>query len=357
MQMEEPRVLVTFDSMKYPNSGLFYFGKSLGGALIEQNKGQFMLNYYIHKRAIYRFENKVKLAELSKLHKVYFPFCNRFDLVHFTDQYCRLKPGKVNAKKVLTIHDLNPVHEKTRSARKMARYLKRLGKYISACDRIVAISHFVEKDILKYFPQAQNKITVIYNGADKLNAAEEYKPQYIPPKKFIFTIGQVSAKKNFHVLPALLADNDYQLVIAGIITPYKDKILEEAAKYNCTDRITITGTISDEDKAWYYQNCIAFVFPSLAEGFGLPVIEAMHFGKPVFLSKYTSLPEIGSDKAYYFDSFEPGIMQDAFLKGMQDFEQNNRAPELADYASRFSWDNTARQYLSLYLECLSLTTQ
>src|SRR3569833_473534 len=177
--MKKPRILITLDSMKYPNSGLFYFGKSLGNALIGQNNGQYKLNYYIHKRMTYRLDDKAELIELSKLHKFFFPLRNRYDLVHFTDQYCRLKPNKVNAKRILTIHDLNPVHEKIRSPKKMARYLKRLGKYISASDHVVAISNFVSQDILKYFPHAQNKLTVIYNGADKLEVVRDNKPEYI----------------------------------------------------------------------------------------------------------------------------------------------------------------------------------
>ena len=350
--MNKPRVLVTFDSMKYPNSGLFYFGKSLGNALIEQNNDKFDLTYYTHKRAPYRFDDKAKLINLSKLHKLIFPRYNRFDLVHFTDQYCRLKPNKVRAKRVLTIHDMNPVHEQLRSPKKMKKYLDRLGGYIDLCDKVVAISRFVAGDILKYFPQAENKIRVIYNGADKLKVKTGHQPAYLPRGKFLFTIGHVSAKKNFHVLPALLEGNDCQLIIAGIITPYQQKIFEEATKYNCGGRVVIAGTISDEDRAWYYQNCEAFVFPSVAEGFGLPVIEAMNFGKPVFLSTHTSLPEIGGDKAYYFDSFEGEQMQQVFSKGMEDFEKRGRAAEMITYAERFNWNNTALEYLSVYRECL-----
>ncbi len=126
-------------------------------------------------------------------------------------------------------------------------------------------------------------------------------------------------KKNFHVLPALLVGNDHELIISGVETPYKSKIMEEAEKFGVTDRVKITGTISEEDKAWYYKNCTAFVFPSIAEGFGLPVIEAMHFGKPVFLSTHTSLPEIGGDAAFYFPTFEPADMQATFANGMAEF--------------------------------------
>ena len=349
----KPVILLTFDSMKYPNSGFFSFGKSLGDAIVKQNKGRFKFYYYVHKRAEYLFNKTVSLVYLQKIHKLIFPEPNRFQLIHFTDQYCRLKPQKVNGKKIITIHDINPVHELRKPAHKIEKHLKKLRGYIETCDKIVTISHFVANDILKYFPEAKSKLSVIYNGADQLQVDEQHTPKYKPAKPFLFTIGYVSAKKNFHVLPALLANNNYELIISGIETSYKSQIMDEAKKFGCADRVIITGTISEEDKAWYYKNCAAFVFPSIAEGFGLPVIEAMHFGKPVFLSTYTSLPEIGGDAAYYFDSFEPEAMQKVFAKGMYEFEENNMRQKVIDHASQFDWQKTARQYLALYAECLA----
>jgi glycosyltransferase involved in cell wall biosynthesis len=346
-------VLVTFDSMKYPNSGFFSFGKSLGEALLIQNKDRFNFTYYVHKRSIYTFIGDVATIYLSKLHKLIFPGKSKYQLVHFSDQYCRLKPQRVSGKKILTIHDINPIHEKRKSERKVAKHIQKLRRYIELCDKIVTISNFVANDILTYFPEAKEKLSVIYNGADKLYAPEDHIPTYLPQKTFLFTIGFISAKKNFHVLPALLKGNDYELVISGVETPYKDKIMEEAQKHGCADRVTITGTISEYDKAWYYKNCEAFVFPSLAEGFGLPVIEAMHFGKPVFLSKFTSLPEIGGDAAFYFNNFEPEHMLHVLQEGLKEFDDKDLSSKAMAHAEQFDWQKTAQQYLKLYKECLT----
>jgi len=163
----------------------------------------------------------------------------------------------------------------------------------------------------------------------------------------------VVGKKNFHVLPALLDGNDLILVISGKESAYREKIMEEAKKHHCEERVIITGPISEADKAWYYQNCEAFVLPSKTEGFGLPVIEAMHFGKPVFLSNLTSLPEVGGDAAYYFDSFEPEAMQQVFDTGMKDFKENDKAAKVMAHAQKFDWNKSAQQYLALYRECLA----
>ena len=213
----------------------------------------------------------------------------------------------------------------------------------------MAISHFVSSDIKAHFPQAAPKLSVIYNGADRLIAPEGHKPAYLPESPFLFAIGILSPKKNFHVLPALLQKNDFRLVISGIVLEdYKQKLLSEAERLGVKDRIIITGPVSDLDKAWYYRHCTAFVFPSLAEGFGLPVIEAMYHGQPVFLSKKTSLPEIGGDAAYYFDHFDPEHMHQVFTDGLRHFQSNNLHERVVSHASQFTWGNTANEYLQLY---------
>jgi len=350
--MQKPKVLVTFDSMKDSNCGYFYFGTGLGDALIENNRNRFDLTFYMHRRTIYRFRDKVKLLFLSKFHKLFFPSKNKFDVVHLSDQTCRLHPGKVNAKKIMTIHDMNKVHLKFSKPHRIEVYLKELSALIAQVDKVVAISEFVANDVKHYFPEATNKVSVIYNGADKLTVPPSHQPTTVPSKPFLFTIGLLSVQKGFHLLPALLYNNDYELVISGIETPHKQTIIQEAEKYGCLDRVHITGPIEDADKAWYYQNCAAFVFPSRAEGFGLPVIEAMHFGKPAFLARKTSLPEVGGDVAYYFENFEPEHMQEVFNKGMQDFNARKPVDAIIKQAEKFSWENSANQYFALYEECL-----
>lgn len=350
----KPAILITFDSLKRATSGFFFFERSLGEELIRQNNNRFEISGYVHPKSIHTFQKIGGTIFKSLLHKVFFSKYNQFKLVHFTNQYCKLKPYRVKAKKILTIHDMNPVHEKNRSPYRHDKYLRRLGGYIDACDKIVTISHFVANDIIQYYPQAAGKLTVIYNGADKLTVTDDHIPAYRPQKKFLFTIGSLSAKKNFHVLPALLQNNDYELIVAGKITGYQEKIMEQAIKYNCAHRVIIPGLISDEDKAWYYKNCEAFAFPSIAEGFGLPVIEAMHFGKPVFLSKHTSLPEIGGHAAWYFNDFEADTMQEVFAKGMHEYYEKKLAASIMAHAAQFDWEITAKQYLKLYQECLGI---
>jgi glycosyltransferase involved in cell wall biosynthesis len=108
--------------------------------------------------------------------------------------------------------------------------------------------------------------------------------------------------------------------------------------------------VTEEDKYWYYKNCTAFTFPSLAEGFGLPVVEAMYFGKPLFLSSHTCLPEIGGDLAYYFDrDFDPEDMRAVFENGMNRYNQE-LGIRLRQRACDFSWEKCAASYLKIYRE-------
>ncbi|WP_214071984.1 glycosyltransferase family 1 protein [Mucilaginibacter sp. dw_454] len=350
--MSKPSVLVTFDSMKNPNSGYFSFGKGLGDALIKENSNRFKLTYYMFKNTIYFFNRLVEIIYLYRWHRFFFPFYNNFDVVHFTDQTCRLRPYRVNGKKIMTIHDINKVHLPGSKQHKIDKHINKLRSYMAHCDRIVAISQFVADDVLRFIPEIKGKLSVIHNGADKLYVTENYEPTYRPKKAFLFTIGLLSPQKGFHYIPVLLQGNDYELVISGIETPHKARILEEAEKYGCLDRLTLTGPIADEDKAWYFKNCSAFVFPSIAEGFGLPVIEAQYFGKPVFLAKATSLPEVGGSVAYYFNNFEPAHMQAVFNDGMKDYANNHREAAIIEHANQFSWENSAGKYLALYEEVL-----
>ena len=112
--------------------------------------------------------------------------------------------------------------------------------------------------------------------------------------------------------------------------------------------------IDDAQKAWAYAHCTGFLFPSLTEGFGLPPIEAMHFGKPVFLARRTCLPEIGGDAADYFDDFDAGSMRRVVEAGLARQREPGRADAIRAHAAQFDWDRAAGAYLDLYRRLLDL---
>ena len=131
----------------------------------------------------------------------------------------------------------------------------------------------------------------------------------------------------------------------------KKKIIQQAALHGVANRVKIIGPVSEQDKYWYYINCLAFLFPSLAEGFGAPAVEAMYYGKPTFLSTLTCLPEIGGNVAYYFHNFDPSSMQNEFEKGMHHYSSTNPKEAIINRTIYlFKWENAAAKYLKAYRE-------
>jgi glycosyltransferase involved in cell wall biosynthesis len=242
------------------------------------------------------------------------------------------------------------MHDENATLAKKEKYLQKIQMHINRADAVTAISHFAFDEMKKYLVLDDSKCSVIYNGCSISDSVVATPPARRPTGKFLFTIGTIVPKKNFHVLPALLVNNDYKLVISGVTQSdsYKHLIEKQAALFGVQERIQFTGPVSEPEKYWYMQNCEAFLFPSLAEGFGLPVVEAMHFSKPVLLSTCASLPEVGGNAAYYFSSFEPASMQDVLASSLQNYNAQSSHSHIRAQADKFSWDHSAQQYLAVY---------
>ncbi|TDQ09359.1 glycosyltransferase family 4 protein [Pedobacter metabolipauper] len=347
------KIVLDCERMKYEHTGLFEYCHQLGHALKKAKGQKDQLSYYLNPGLQKHFDPSDCFIDQNGLQKFIFPRIQNIDLWHTTYQLSAYIPHRKKTKRVLTIHDLNFLHE-GKADSKVKGYLHKLQKNIDLADHIVAISTFTKNDILSHLSIPDKPITVIYNGCAPLESSKESMPAYLPSKPFLFALGTVNPKKNFHVLVPLLVNNDLELIIAGKIEPaYKDKILAEAALHNVEARVKVTGPIHDHEKTWYYKNCKAFLFPSLAEGFGIPPIEAMRFGKPVFLSDKTSLPEIGGNLAYYFKSFDPSEMQQVFRNGMQDYQLKQPANEIIKHAEQFNWKNSAQAYIQVYRNTLN----
>lgn len=344
-------ILFDAERMKYPNTGLFYFCKQLASSLLQttiHSNTQFQL--LMPGNQAHQFEAGTTILPIQFWYKFHLPIFKQVDIWHTTSQDSAYFPFHFKKPIVFTIHDLNYFHDQRKSIAKRNSWLKQLQKRVDASSHIVFISEYTAKDVETYIQLKGKPFSIIYNGCNFKESAQFSKPDHTPSTPFIFSIGTIAAKKNFHVLPALLANNELKLVIAGITqqTAYLQQIINEAKRWGVADRLIFTGAISENDKQWYYANCAAFVFPSLSEGFGLPLVEAMHFGKPVFISNATSLPEIAGDAAYIFPDFDPANMQAIFAAGMKDFSANNRTSKVMARAALFSWDEAAAAYLRIY---------
>jgi len=346
-------IVIDCERMKYPHTGLYHYCLQLGNALMkERDVQQEQLYFYLPQKEQGVFGEGVQYLPQDSLHKFYIPSLKGKKIWHSTYQGTMYYPRRRNMKVVLTIHDINFMYDHHKPAAKKEKYLKQLQQKIERADHVVAISRYVLDDVRQYINLDNKPATVIYNGCNITGSlANIQPPAQAPQQPFLYTIGTITHKKNFHVLPALLAKNDYMLVISGIVQSeaYKQEIIAEAKKWGVEDRVIFTGSISENDKYWYYQHCTAFVFPSLAEGFGLPVVEAMHFGRPVILSTLTSLPEVGGEVAYYFENFDAASMQEVLANSLAHYDSTpGKGDSIRQRAALFNWEDTARAYLDIY---------
>jgi len=337
--------------LKNMNSGLGQFCFHLGHAINQQNN-TFDLTYYLPERCEAIFGNGLHYLRASPWHRLLgVPL--HANLFHWLYQGSPYWPKQRDTKVVLTVHDLNFTVKYSGWRRKFK--MDELQRQADRADRIVSISNYTRHEILRHLEVDGKKLSVIYNGLS-VPSLNQQKPFFAPNKKFFFTIGIIAFKKNFHVLlPILKMFEDYVLIIAGNNSgAYAHQIRSKASGLGIADRILLPGEISEGEKQWLYNNCEAFLFPSLTEGFGLPVIEAMAFGKPVFISKLTSLPEIGGPHAYYFHDFQTDHMIEIIKSGLKDYQDKpEKKEEIKKWANRFSWDTAAKEYLQLYTSLLS----
>lgn len=352
-------IILDCDLMRHPNSGLYHYCLNIGLRVNQQlrNSGNSPMKMYVPPAEKNSFGNTPYIIIEKKWHRLLKPFLLNCRVWHAPFQLGRIIPNKrihPKIKVLLTIHDLNVLHE-GKPAREQLKSVAHTQSLIRRSDAIVCISEFTKSDVLKHCDTGNKPIYVIHNGIHRVNAPGAV-PAFIKLKKsFLFGMGYINRKKNYHVLLPLLQQNpELEMVIAGKLDEpdYVDAIKKQAIELGVEDRLHLTGPVSEEDKAWYLSNCYAFVHPSLAEGFGAPVVEAMLFGKPLFLSDKTSLPEVGGDAAFYFSSFDPEVMQVVFKEGMQQFSRQNMSALVTQRGQLFDWEQSAAKYLNVYQSLL-----
>lgn len=281
----------------------------------------------------------------------------RFDLWHSLHQLPSHRPRK-STPWVYTVHDLNFLIEK--SGKKAHRYLRQLQRDLDRATVITAISDFTRAQLEQHTDLKGHTVRVIHNGVRLPDASGTALPKGIAGKPYFLSVGVLKEKKAIHKLIPLLAHfPDHELVIAGNDrTAYGDRVRRDAATSPWGERVRILGPIDDATRNTLYAQCDALLFPSQAEGFGLPIIEAFAFGKPVFASRATSLPEIGGDVAFYFDSLDAAHMANRIQEGLAAWKSlgSEGARRAKERAALFSWENAMRGYLAAYEEAISIAS-
>lgn len=281
------------------------------------------------------------------------------DLVHFCMPQQPLLYFKPH---VTTVHDLTLLRTYNSDKNWLIFHLKQLvGRFVfwwvaHSSRYILTPTHFTQQDFLSFSQISKHKVKTIYLAADTKKYASK-KPS-LPFKKFIMYVGQQSDYKNIRRLikahqEIILSKPDLGLIFVG----GKNKLLqtnEKWVKEKGFKNIYFTGFLSDEELAWAYQNCEAYVFPSLMEGFGLPGLEAMTQGAPVVSSKESCLPEVYGKAAHYFDPRDISDMATQIIKVLDDKSLRQRLIDNGrEQVKKYSWKKTAQQTHQTYLEALA----
>ena len=298
----------------------------------------------VPKAYVGAFGDKVHYIVAHKIYRI-MPWLTgkRFDVWHAIHQLSRFRPFARHY--ILTIHDFNFVYEK--QGKRVQSYLKKIQAKVDRADAITAISEFTKNEIPVYV-RTKQPIQVVYNGIERIDLQPEQEMPNVQ-KPYLFSIGEIKPKKNFLVLVEMMRYlPDMQLYIAGKNdTPYAREIEEKIASLGLHN-VHLSGIVSAEQKVWLYRHCAAFVFPSLFEGFGLPIVEAMLFRKPVVCSRKTSLSEIGKDHVRYFADGFPAEESAALIRQAIETGSPKELEAAFRYATSYNWREHMEAYMSLY---------
>lgn len=268
---------------------------------------------------------------------------------------------------VTTIHDLTYVHQKgsTRSilGRSYAKSLMRIA--IQRSKTILTVSEYTKKDILQCFPKTDpSKIIVTYEAASSYfkkiegqTRLNDLKNKLMLEKPFVLSVGSLKTHKNIPTLLSamkLLHESgkiDAELLIVGRKDSKDDSLLRQIQAAG--NGVRYLGELEDESLLSLYNLCEVFVLPSLREGFGLPVLEAMSCGAPVIVSDRTSLPEIAGDAGLVFDAMSAEALAHQMQKVFTDTGLRKRLSTAGLARAReFSWKKTAEKTLEVYRKAL-----
>ena len=335
-------------------SGLGQFCLHFKNEISKYENKDFEFHYFAPEQYCKEHPDERHLIPEHFKYRYFSNWCPVFDLWHSLHQFPSHLPNP-KSPLILTIHDLNFLIEK--SPTKAKAYLKKLQNNVDRATIITTISDYTKTMVEDHIQLKGKKVSTIHNGVYHFIPTDSVKPEYVSGD-FFFGLSVFKEKKNFHTLiPMMKYFDKFQLILAGNHdTEYGRSIMDLIRKEHLESRVILPGKISDQQKRWLYNNCTAFMFPSLAEGFGNPPIEAMQHGKPVFLSNACSLPEIGGSHAYYFEHFDTFYMVEKVKLSLEHYynhlEMNIEA--IKKHASQFSWDNAISKYLQIYRDTLNV---
>ncbi|MDP1845235.1 MAG: glycosyltransferase family 1 protein [Candidatus Moranbacteria bacterium] len=291
----------------------------------------------------------------------YLPMCLRKNQINiYHTQYIApfWLPKKI--KLVLTIHDI--------SFNFFPEYIKKtdlfflkalLPRSIRQADKIITVSASEQKQIIDFYKISPEKVDFTHNGVDfegfGRNFSDEQKnavkAKYKLPEKFLLYIGTLQPRKNIPVIIEAMKSLDTNLVLAGNreARNFDKKIDNAIEKNNLGNKVIFPGWIDEEDKPVLLQLADCFVFPSLYEGFGIPIIEAMAAGTPIVCSDIPVFREIAESSALFCDPKNSRQFAENILKILNDQPLKEKLVQSGiETAKKFAWQKTAEKTLGIY---------
>ena len=284
------------------------------------------------------------------------------ELLHCTSNTA---PIWCNIPLVLTLHDiifLEPRDKQNHSLYQNMGWLYRrivVPRILDKCRRIITVSNFEMENIITKLNIPRERMVMIYNGYNEwfrpVEDKQEVYKKYIQSKGYFFFLGNTDPKKNTE--RTLVAYSKYleqssikrPLLMADLDKDYLNGIIERNHIYNIRGHITMPGYIVNRDLPYIYNNAFAFLYTSLRESFGIPLLEGMACGVPVITSNTSSMPEIGGTDAILINPDSSDEIAEKMIRLETDeaFYQEQRQVGL-NRAKLFSWRKTAEQLLALY---------
>ncbi len=269
---------------------------------------------------------------------------------------------RTGIKSVVTIHDLIFLrHPEFYNKIDVLIYKWKFLQTIQEADRIIAISECTRRDICEFGQIDDNRIDVIYqscaprfqNQVD-FKTINEVKERYHLPKQYILSVGSIEERKNMLLAVRALSylPSYISLVLVGKKTKYTDTIQEFVNSNHLNDRVFIFHHVTDEELPVFYKLAKCFVYPSRYEGFGIPIIEAIHSGLPVIAATGSCLEEAGGPDCLYVSPDDPIALANAMKELFEDEYLQERISRAKKYITRFENTNVAEQVCNIYRELL-----
>lgn len=316
---------------------------------LAHKKIEFKINRILKRIGI---NNCLRTKREYNLHLLHFPFTS----IDIPDIECS---------SVITVHDLqHEYHPEFFSEEQLVNRRHDFGDAISKAGRIIAVSNYTKDTIIEIYDIPEERISVVYEGVNAnifKKAIEDHagmeriRRLYGLDEKYVFYPANLWLHKNHkRLIKALriLRDDfkiEINLVLTGQSYDKKDQYMDMIINYNLREHVKMLGYVPREHLPYIYSNANLLVFPSLFEGFGLPVLEAMAARCPVVCSNNTSLPEVSGDAAILFNAEDPEDIAFTISKVLNDEELRNSLIDRGkENIKLFSWKETAKETLKVY---------